>query len=332
MNEQKIKVYNRMFTGIFAGGGVPSVAHAEGATSTPDNDPPVLNELSFSPATVNAGESVDLTIDAYDKISGISSAYVEIYSLKTKNKIGDFHFYESYYDSELRKTVTFDDGKLHSAWKVNKYLAEGDYFFGRIIVYDNANNSLCYVNELYNHKMTNDQLMPDKYADMRIRVTNSGTQDVTVPVIKDVVAESSTAVTAGNKIMYSIYMDDDYSGNDYCFLHFYNPQTDKTIGRGSSGPGYYDANGKYKSDSSRVYCYVESSVTDEPGDYYLAYVTVKDNAANVKTLYAPAWPQYKDEISKDSTAKVPEFMEDMKITILPGGTEDDKKAPEIKRF
>ena len=168
-------------------------------TDTPDGSGPLLQGLTVSSAGVTAPGSVDITLDATDDVSGLSTARVRFFCDTTqKNLYANCDL--EYYDPDRGAFVKYEDGKLHGTLEIDQYVETGTFLVSSVTLIDFIGNQRRY--SIY----SDDAPLPDAVAAIRLEVFNT-VPDVTTSVSKsdfaDVVEDAAD----------DAYIAADYSGD-----------------------------------------------------------------------------------------------------------------------
>lgn len=117
---------------------------AEGENSTDsvqpyvvDTEAPTISKISLDKTEINAGESLKVSIEGKDNLSGIKNfiAYFE----NAEGRIINSNF------------SSFSGNVMEAEMEISEYEASGEYHLDFIEIYDNANNSRSYSNKEGNH-------------------------------------------------------------------------------------------------------------------------------------------------------------------------------------
>ena len=180
---------------------VPLVAFAEGEPTDPntanliqpcavDVTAPTISKILLSDTEVNAGETIFVTVEGTDDISGISG-----WDVVFKGDNGKY-----------LSSVTVHDGTTKTEEiEVSEYQPSGVYHLISASVWDKAGNSRNYSSNPYG----DDEALPH---DLSITVTNNpDKEDTQAPSISKILL-SDTEVNAGETIFVTVEGTDDISG------------------------------------------------------------------------------------------------------------------------
>ena len=153
------------------------------ATSAEDITPPVLKYLELKRTTVGAPGKIEIAGYATDDVSGISSFSVSFCRLEGKTIRADLS--KTYWatrkdkNGEYKFETTYADGNYHGYLEFDRFAPAGEYYIESVSVGDEAGNCQTLYGfgakdyDLY-LKNEPEKLLPDKYTDLKIRVTNTG--------------------------------------------------------------------------------------------------------------------------------------------------------------
>lgn len=172
-----------------------------------DTQAPVLNDISISATEVQAGESLTVTIDATDDISGIG-----VFSVSFKNKKTGEIIVSDY--SAQNSLFT----KLHTS----QYMPSGEFELDSVYIEDGVGNRRYY----------SSNPIPDKEEELPCQlyftVKSSGQIDVTPPQITKVEIDK-TEYQAGESFVVTLEANDDVSGVETFAATFINLENGRTI-------------------------------------------------------------------------------------------------------
>ena len=102
-----------------------------------DTEAPTISKISLDKTEINAGESLKVSIEGKDNLSGIKNfiAYFE----NAEGRIINSNF------------SSFSGNVMEAEMEISEYEASGEYHLDFIEIYDNANNSRSYSNKEGNH-------------------------------------------------------------------------------------------------------------------------------------------------------------------------------------
>lgn len=153
---------------------VPLVAFAEGEPTDPntadliqpciaDDKAPLLKSITLSSETVNAGDTLTITVDAEDDLSGIKECYVSFENKNTKKSLHVSHFMAE------SKELTLE---------IPKYEPDGKYDLTVVCLKDNTGNVVWYAKDTNMNFSDNSEVKPLSF-DLSFTVINDGS--VTTP-------------------------------------------------------------------------------------------------------------------------------------------------------
>ncbi len=168
---------------------------------TEDVTPPTFTEIELGRTSINTPARIEVIGDATDDISGIDHFSVRFRNKETGNCIGA---YLSDKDpegfngigGEYIYVTLYEDGKFHGYIYVFENTPSGDYYMESILLKDEADNDQTWYGfgaEDYDLYLKNEpkKLLPDKYSNLKIRVTNTGIRlNTTDPALDDNETES----------------------------------------------------------------------------------------------------------------------------------------------
>jgi hypothetical protein len=101
-------------------------------SATSDGEAPQLNNIFFTPANIGNGDSITVTVDAQDNLSGISNIQVDIV-----NPDGGQEQSSSSLETEWMPL----GGNLYSnKFKISDWAMDGEWYVSGIFIHDSANN------------------------------------------------------------------------------------------------------------------------------------------------------------------------------------------------
>ena len=208
---------------------------------------PTLSKISLSATEVNAGETLTVSIEGRDDISGIRS-------------------FSAYFENDDGRTISsdfsdFDENVMNAKIEVSEYEPSGEYRLTLIQVMDKAGNSRYY-------SIDPEGLEESLPNTLSFIVSNSGErEDVTAPTISKI-SLNATEVNAGETLTVSIEGRDDISGIRSFSAYFENDDG-RTI---SSDFSDFDEN--------VMDAKIEVSEYEPSGEYRLTLIQVMDKAGN----------------------------------------------------
>ena len=208
---------------------------------------PTLSKISLSATEVNAGETLTVSIEGRDDISGIRS-------------------FSAYFENDDGRTISsdfsdFDENVMDAKIEVSEYEPSGEYRLTLIQVMDKAGNSRYYSIDPGGLE----ESLPNT---LSFIVSNSGErEDVTAPTISKI-SLNATEVNAGETLTVSIEGRDDISGIRSFSAYFENDDG-RTI---SSDFSDFDEN--------VMDAKIEVSEYEPSGEYRLTLIQVMDKAGN----------------------------------------------------
>ncbi|WP_259347385.1 S-layer homology domain-containing protein [Bacillus sp. ME78] len=109
----------------------PGKDNDNGTTNQEDKAPPTLNKVEVGKKTYKAGESVQVSVEAEDDVSGVQYVFIDI-----KGPGGEEKRETANYDSQTKKWV--------ANIPLSSYAQSGEYIVSTIVMYDNADHPVVY--------------------------------------------------------------------------------------------------------------------------------------------------------------------------------------------
>ncbi|MEO2223839.1 Ig-like domain-containing protein [Priestia megaterium] len=209
---------------------------------------PTLESVKTDKKEVKAGDTIHVQVKASDKESGVNSVYLYYKSPIT----GKYKYVRVNYNSSTgyyEGEITIDDS-----------VEPGEWYVGYVTVSDNADNTTT----IYG---------PIEGSNFIVKGTKA---DVTKPTLESIKVDKKE-VKAGDTVHVQVKVSDKESGVNSVYLYYKSPITGKykyTRVNYNSSTSYYEGE-----------ITIDNSV--EPGEWYVGYVTVSDNADNTTTIYGP---------------------------------------------
>lgn len=107
-----------------------------------DTEVPVVKGIELSKTEVEAPGTVEVIVDLYDEVSGVSYANIKFEDKETQKTVF-CSLSKEYYD-ENNNRVEYEDGKWHGELQIDQYLPSGRYIVYSVYVSDNAGNNKYY--------------------------------------------------------------------------------------------------------------------------------------------------------------------------------------------
>uniref|UniRef100_UPI000A66C458 G5 domain-containing protein n=1 Tax=Bacillus sp. JCM 19034 TaxID=1481928 RepID=UPI000A66C458 len=214
-----------------------------------DSTPPILESVEISPKEVNVGDTIKISANISDDLSGVRSALVAFKS-PSEERTQSIHLRENE-----------DTGYWEGSYVVQDYDESGEWKLWYIAVSDNAGNSKNY--------------QPTEIETNLNFIINNSNGDSTPPVLENVEI-SAQELNAGDTIQITANISDDLSGVRSALVAFKSPSEERTQSihlRENEDTGYWEGS------------YVVQDY-DESGEWKLWYIAVSDNAGNSKN-YQP---------------------------------------------
>ena len=139
-----------------------------------DNTPPKFKSLSLESTKITAPGSIYVTAEAIDMATDEETGEASGEGSGINNFLIEFDSI-IYKDNYLKANLHLDEetGNYIGTVKVSQWTRPGDYELSYIQMVDRANNGL----KLYKHSTTNENNIPEPYADYKIEVFNGGGED-----------------------------------------------------------------------------------------------------------------------------------------------------------
>lgn len=276
-------------------GCLPAAARAAedpNAVFTPDSKAPEILDVTFSAASVNSGDKIEVIVKAKDDLSGIQ--YASLYFTCEETGKGLDVYAENYYwNQETGEGFEYPQGELHGWIEINPYMQSGTFVLTDITVQDNAQNYMNYSKyydpEYYgNHGAK----LPASLAEKQFKVVNSGKLDTTYPVLNGLEL-SATNVEAPGTIELTLSATDDLSGISEANVSFYSAELKRNRNCWLES-GYWDYNtGKYVTyTDGKLHGTMQFTAYDASTTYELQGISFGDNAQNHVYFAADANPEY----------------------------------------
>ncbi|MFC2171546.1 Ig-like domain repeat protein [Acidobacteriota bacterium] len=210
-----------------------------------DADPPYLYGMEITPSRIVDGQTVTVTADVEDDISGVKSVMGVLKSPSGKS-------YQSFYCRE-----TPEPGRFSGKVVIPKDAERGEWYLSSVTVKDKAGNS-------YAYHATKDPVIQS----VALLVESSGS-DSTPPELTGIKVPSSS-IQDGETIKIGIDALDDYSGVKSIWGSFRSPSSTATAGftgRPTERAGVFEAT-------------VRIPKNAEHGEWKIKYVQLTDKAGN----------------------------------------------------
>ncbi|MGN4897078.1 DUF7035 domain-containing protein [Bacillus cereus group sp. MYBK14-3] len=219
----------------------------DGTTTNPvDLLPPTLKKIEIEKQTYKAGETVQVSIEAEDDVSGVRYAYVAI-----KGATGE--------EKEVAATYNKKSNKWIADIPLSSYANPGEYMVKTVILYDNANHAKVY--------------WGGQDFNIHFNVENDTVADQFPPTLKKIEIEKQT-YKAGETVQVSIEAEDDVSGVRYAYVAI----------KGATGEEKEVA-ATYNEKSNKWIADIPLSSYANPGEYMVKTVILYDNANHAKVYW-----------------------------------------------
>jgi len=216
-----------------------------------DTNPPVLNSLSVDPKVVNNGDSISITVNATDDISGIERIQIDVVNPQGKQGHTAFGLISDWKNQ--------GSGNYLKKIKLTDWAVSGIWYVKAVNITDNAGNNFEYYNQV-----------DSAYSKFTV---NSATPDVTPPVLNDL-SITPQIVNNGDSIGITVNVTDNVSGIERIQVDVVNPQ-------GKQGHTAFGLISDWKNLGSGSFL-KKIKLTDwaVSGNWYVKAVNITDNAGN----------------------------------------------------
>ncbi|MFK4327422.1 hypothetical protein ABH965_004094 [Bacillus sp. RC97] len=217
----------------------PGKDNDNGTTNQEDKAPPTLNKVEVGKKTYRAGESVQVSVEAEDDVSGVQYVFIDI-----KGPGGEEKRETANYDSQTKRWV--------ANIPLSSYAQPGEYIVSTVVMYDNADHPVVY--------------RGGRDFNANFNVENDLGSDQQPPTLNKVEVGKKT-YKAGESVQVSVEAEDDVSGVKYVFIDIKGPG-----GEEKSETANYDSRTK------RWVANISLSSYAQPGEYIVSTVVMYDNA------------------------------------------------------
>ncbi|EOO45455.1 S-layer homology domain-containing protein [Bacillus cereus] len=221
----------------------PNKNSDNGTTNQEDIAPPKLNKVEIEKKTYQAGESVQVSVEAEDDVSGVKSVFITI-----QGPEGEDMKQHAIYDTQTKRWV--------ANIPLSSYAQPGEYIVDKILLEDNANHY-----KLYQDKVD---------FNVDFIVGNDIGSDQQPPKLNKVEIEKKT-YQAGENVQVSVEAEDDVSGVKSVFIIIQGPG-----GEDMKQHAIYDTQTK------RWVVNIPLSSYAQPGEYIVDKILLEDNANHYK--------------------------------------------------
>lgn len=201
---------------------VPLVAFAEGEPSDiqersialygiPDYEAPILHSISVDKETVQQGETINLTLEITDDVSGVDYIHVDFINEATGKT------------NQVRQKVTVNEsGKYILPYTVPKDEAAGTLRVDKVYLSDALGRYEFYYSQTNEYA---EKYLPNE---LSVEIVDTTNEDKEAPVLNDLFL-SDTTVSAPGKLTLTLNVSDDVSGVRHASAIFVNRQTGKEV-------------------------------------------------------------------------------------------------------
>ncbi|MEC3077989.1 S-layer homology domain-containing protein [Bacillus tropicus] len=217
----------------------PGKDNNNGTTNQEDKAPPTLNKVEVGKKTYQAGESVQVSVEAEDDVSGVKYVFIDI-----KGPGGEEKRETANYDSQTKKWI--------ANIPLSSYAQSGEYIVSTIVMYDNADHPAVY--------------WGGKDFNANFNVENDLGSDQQPPTLNKVEVGKKT-YQAGESVQVSVEAEDDVSGVKYVFIDIKGP-----------GGEEKRETANYDSQTKKWIANIPLSSYAQSGEYMVSTIVMYDNA------------------------------------------------------
>lgn len=201
---------------------VPLVAFAEGEPTDiqersialygiPDYEAPILHSISVDKETVQQGETINLTLEITDDVSGVDYIHVDFINEATGKT------------NQVSQSVTVNEsGKYILPYTVPKDEAAGTLKLDRVYLSDALGRHENYYSQTNEYA---EKYLPNEIS---VEIVDTTNEDKEAPILNDLFLSDIT-VSAPGKLTLTLNVSDDVSGVGYASARFVNRQTGKEV-------------------------------------------------------------------------------------------------------
>jgi hypothetical protein len=212
-----------------------------------DTTPPVLKSINLNKSVVKAGESIKISVEAEDDLSGVSGVQIFYQVNSTRTGIG---------------LIKDSSGSFSAELKIHEYAESGEWIITDIYLYDQVGNSSKFVSK------------EDFIAEFT--VLNDNPSDLTPPTFKRIELNKDIGLT-GNSVMAYITAEDSISGVERIQIDYINQDFEKY--KYSSNAFYNKSLGKYSTE-----LFLPNNAM-KYGNWKISGIYLTDKAGN--SIYVP---------------------------------------------
>jgi Bacterial Ig domain len=223
---------------------------------TPDVLPPEIKGVQFTPNIIQAGEPVEIQVEATDNLSGVDYLNVGLVN-EDGNQLDIYDFVEQ-------------DGKWVSSWTTSAYMPSGEYKVRFISAYDKTGNE-------YHKNSNRGDVFPEEFGTLTVENEN---EDVTAPEIQNV-SFTTPVVNAGDQGYVKILATDDLSGISQINMGLVSP----------SGQTIHVHDAVQQFDNSWLASFQVTQYA-EPGEWKVSYVNITDKVGNQRSYETDYLPNH----------------------------------------
>lgn len=229
-----------------------------------DLTPPTVNDLIISQHNAGPGDTVTITADIRDDLSGVNSAEILYRDPAGKGyKI-------------IPLSINTGSGRFQGRFEVSKYDAEGIWKIDWIRVIDNQNNYFYYQSEYQPEQGPIDLSSYD--------ILISGTiTDENPPILSDIMI-SQSEVDPGDNVKITADVIDELSGVNSVYMIYISP----------NGKGVKNITLSYNINTGKFEGYFKVGPYESEGTWTIGYIVVVDNQ-NIQYTYQNGTEYYKSE-------------------------------------
>ena len=217
-----------------------------------DAEAPKLIDIKLSSNTVNAGESLTVTVNVTDNLSGFALCQA------------------TFINEENKRVLTTSSGSYDDpgtmVLNVSEFEPAGTYELDSILLSDEAGNDVWYVKD-YSGDFEDNTIWADLNVQCSFEVVNEGDSDNEAPKLTGIEVSKET-VNAGESLTVTVNATDNLSGFALCQATFINEENKRVL---TTSSGSYDDPGTMVLNVSEF---------EPAGTYELDSILLSDEAGN----------------------------------------------------
>jgi len=228
-------------------------------SDTPDTTAPVLNSISITPNPVNTGETITVTVNITDDVSGIDYIDIDIYNAEDNYITG--------LRGDISNWTNTNDDNYSKEFTISQWTTGGEWYVGAVYIRDNADNTVSL--NSYNEEIAT-------------FTVNADTPDTTAPVLNSI-SISPDPVNAGETTTLIVNTTDDISGLAYIDIDIYDSSGEQLYYSSYSENDIEDWTDLGDNNYAKEVFIPEWAAN---GEWYVESVAIRDNANNGLYLYS----------------------------------------------